>query len=110
MPPPLPSACSANLQPSEVSLEHFVVNGVPAIPVVFLPAADFAIRLKNTKLVLDNLQQVTSHSQEATEVTLFGKNDCFQITQSVLRESFAGMHELCWRLSVAFHTPVTWLA
>lgn len=74
MAPPPPFAWSATLQPSEIALEHFAANGVPAIPVAFLPPAEFAIRLKNPKLILDNLQQVTSHYRDVTEVKQFGKN------------------------------------
>lgn len=73
-PPDAPFAWSAHLQPSEICLDHFTTNGVPAIPVVFLPPADSSIRLKNPKLLQGCLQQVTSSYREVSEVRQFGKN------------------------------------
>lgn len=58
--------CLADL-PWQISLKRFVPNGVPAIPVIFQPPAEFTIRIKNPKLILDNLQRMTSHYREVTE-------------------------------------------
>lgn len=66
-------AWSASLASNDLPIDLFLRSGLNSVPVALVPTNGESIRMKNPKLIQEELRNATPHYQQITEVRQFGR-------------------------------------